>query len=58
MFEIFHNENILKDIITDRDTWEGTYPPVSTGYLQRAELEESRGEMFNLFLIYLVSFDL
>lgn len=33
--------------------WEGTYQPVSTGYLQRAELEESRGEMFNLFLIYL-----
>ena len=59
MFEIFHNENILRDISTDTERYGGnTYQPISTGYLQRAELEGSKGEMFNLLLICLILFDL
>ena len=42
----------------ERNTGEGAYQPVSTGYLERAELQGIGGETFNLFLIYLVLFDL
>lgn len=57
MFEIFHNENILKDISTDRQTCGRVHINLSVLVIFKEQNWKGvRGEMFNLFLIYLVLF--